>query len=371
LVLAGILIGPYVLDIFGKERPVADFMADLGKLLLMFYAGLEVDLALFRQSQRKVTIFGLLTTTFPLLLGTVVGLWFGYAAIPAVVLGSLLASHTLLGMLIVKELGASRLEPVTVTAGATVMSDTLSLVVFAVCLSSYQRGFSMSVLATQLVEIVAVVLLVLFGLAACGAPDQGTTPRVTEVVVLVSPATIAEPSISIPTAIELKEPVATTAPAPTRRKEETAMPDQTTPKPADEQPTAPPTPTRPTLQLGATLVPEGAAPIATPIGTASASATAPTAQVEIAKADLARRRAVAPDTIRIVEVRDVVWPDRGLGCPQPGMAYNQVQVDGLLIRLESGGQVFEYHSGGSKAPFLCEQPSGGDKATPVRGGEGQ
>jgi Kef-type K+ transport system membrane component KefB len=87
LLLAGILIGPYVLDIFGKERPVADFMADLGKLLLMFYAGLEVDLALFRQSQRKVTIFGLLTTTLPLLLGAVVGLWFGYAVIPAVVLG--------------------------------------------------------------------------------------------------------------------------------------------------------------------------------------------------------------------------------------------------------------------------------------------
>jgi Kef-type K+ transport system membrane component KefB len=165
LVLAGILFGPYVLDIFGKERPVADFMADLGKLLLMFYAGLEVDLPLFRQSQRKVTIFGLLTTTLPLLLGAAVGLWFGYATIPAVVLGSLLASHTLLAIPIVKELGASRLEPITVTAGATVMSDTLSLVVFAVCLSTYQRGFSMAVLATQLVEIVAFVLLVLFGLS--------------------------------------------------------------------------------------------------------------------------------------------------------------------------------------------------------------
>src|SRR4051794_1104412 len=83
LLLAGIVLGPYVLDVFGKERPVADFMADLGKLLLMFFAGLEVDLALFRQSQRKVVQFGLTTTTLPLLLGTVVGLWFGYAVIPA------------------------------------------------------------------------------------------------------------------------------------------------------------------------------------------------------------------------------------------------------------------------------------------------
>ena len=165
LLFAGILLGPHVLDIFGKERPIADFMSELGKLLLMFYAGLEVNLTLFRQSRRKVTIFGILTTTLPLALGTAVGLWFGYAAIPAIVLGSLLASHTLLGLPIVTELRANHLEPVTVTAGATVMSDTLSLVVFAVCLSTYQRGFSMSVLAVQLVEIVAFVLLVLFGVS--------------------------------------------------------------------------------------------------------------------------------------------------------------------------------------------------------------
>jgi len=165
LLFAGILLGPHVLDIFGKERPIADFMSELGKLLLMFYAGLEVDLTLFRQSRRKVTIFGILTTTFPLVLGTAVGLWFGYAAIPAIVLGSLLASHTLLGLPVVTELGANRLEPVTVASGATVMSDTLSLVVFAVCLSTYQRGFSISVLTVQLVEIVAFVLLVVFGVS--------------------------------------------------------------------------------------------------------------------------------------------------------------------------------------------------------------
>jgi len=111
LLFAGILLGPHVLDIFGKERPIADFMSELGKLLLMFYAGLEVDLRLFRQSRRKVTKFGILTTSFPLVLGTLVGLWFGYAVIPAIVLGSLLASHTLLGLPIVTELRANHLEP--------------------------------------------------------------------------------------------------------------------------------------------------------------------------------------------------------------------------------------------------------------------
>ena len=165
LLFAGIILGPYVLDVFGKQRPVADFMSEIGKLLLMFFAGIEVDLKLFRQSERKVIQFGLITTTLPLLLGTLVGLLFGYPAIPAIVIGSLLASHTLLALPILKELGVDRLEPVAVATGATVVSDTLSLVVFAVCLSTYQRGFSISVLLVQLVEIVGVVLLVLFGVS--------------------------------------------------------------------------------------------------------------------------------------------------------------------------------------------------------------
>ncbi len=81
------ILGPHVLNIFGGEnRPVADFFAELGKLLLMFFAGLEIDVARFRQARRKTMIFGLLTTSPPLLLGT----WsasLGYGLIAAMVLG--------------------------------------------------------------------------------------------------------------------------------------------------------------------------------------------------------------------------------------------------------------------------------------------
>ncbi len=80
--------------------------------------------------------------------------------------------------------------------------------------------------------------------------------------------------------------------------------------------------------------------------------------VRQAQEDLAKRLAVPVDQIELVEVRDVVWPDKGLGCPQPGMAYAQVLVEGLLIRLRAGGQLYAYHSGGSRPPFLCERPAG-------------
>jgi Kef-type K+ transport system membrane component KefB len=103
------------------------------------------------------------------LLGTTVGILLGYGTLGAVVLGSLLASHTLLGAPIVTRLGIVQLEPITITFGATVMSDTLSLLVFAVCLATYKSGFSVSVLAVQVAEIAVFVPVVLIGLSRLAA----------------------------------------------------------------------------------------------------------------------------------------------------------------------------------------------------------
>jgi Kef-type K+ transport system membrane component KefB len=171
LLLFGVILGPHMLGFFGEHRPIADFFAQLGILLLMFSAGLEIDIdiALFRRAQTRSIIFGLFTTTVPLVFGTLLGLGFGYALIPAIVVESLLASHTLLSVPIVERLGVIRLEPIVVTIGATVLSDTLSLIVFAVCVSTYATGFSPQGLAIQLIEIAVFVPLILIGLSRAGA----------------------------------------------------------------------------------------------------------------------------------------------------------------------------------------------------------
>jgi Na+:H+ antiporter len=169
LLLAGLVIGPHALDVTGDKRPIVDFLAEIGKLLLMFMAGLEVNLALFKAARNKVLTFGVLTTSMPLLLGTSVALLSGYSLVPAIVVGSLLASHTLLGLPTIARLGEMYLEPVTITVGATVMSDTLSLVVFAICVSTFQSGFSTSSLGRQILEIAIFIPLLLFGVSRLGA----------------------------------------------------------------------------------------------------------------------------------------------------------------------------------------------------------
>lgn len=72
-------------------------------------------------------------------------------------------------------------------------------------------------------------------------------------------------------------------------------------------------------------------------------------------ADLAQRLSISETQIKLLDYTAVVWSDSSLGCPQPGMAYIQVPEDGLLIRLQVGDQIYLYHSGGFRDPFLCEQ----------------
>lgn len=168
LLASGVLIGPHVLQIITANHPIADFMADLGKLLLMFFAGLEIDMVLFKQVQKRSLVFGLLTCAIPQILGSAVALGFGYGLNTAIVIGSLLGSHTLLAFPIIDKLGETRLEVITVTIGGTIVATIVSLVVFAICVPIHETGFSASGLAIQLVEIAAIIPLILVVLSRIG-----------------------------------------------------------------------------------------------------------------------------------------------------------------------------------------------------------
>ncbi|MFI7062453.1 hypothetical protein ACIBL3_15825 [Kribbella sp. NPDC050124] len=79
--------------------------------------------------------------------------------------------------------------------------------------------------------------------------------------------------------------------------------------------------------------------------------------VELAKADLVKRLGVDAGQVTVVSSSEVTWPDGSLGCPEPGMRYTQALVNGSRVVLEAGGKQYHYHSGGTRPPFLCENPS--------------
>jgi hypothetical protein len=78
--------------------------------------------------------------------------------------------------------------------------------------------------------------------------------------------------------------------------------------------------------------------------------------IEKAKQDLAQRLAGSANDIVLLEAASVTWPDASLGCPQEGMMYAQVLTPGYLIRLKSGEQEFEYHTGRETTVIYCENP---------------
>src|SRR6516164_7303239 len=157
LLLPGVALGPSGLHTLPNAAPVAEFFAEIGVLLLMFFAGLEIDLSQFRRTGVRSLAFGFLTFSIPLVVGMGVGKLAGYGWLAAVLIGSLMASHTLLGFPIVQRMKLVTDEAVAVTIGGTVLTDLTALLVLSVCLAIHSSGFSSSTLAIQIGEMLAFV----------------------------------------------------------------------------------------------------------------------------------------------------------------------------------------------------------------------
>jgi Kef-type K+ transport system membrane component KefB len=166
LLVAGVAFGPYGLQVGPRHNEVAEYFSEIGKLLLMFFAGLEIDIQQFQRTRNRSLIFGVATFAIPLLTGFGIGFYFGYGWVGALVIGSLLASHTLLAYPIVQRLGLVQNEAVTVTIGATILTDIASLLVLAVCVPIHLSGFSPTAFIVQLVQLAVYIPLILFGLSA-------------------------------------------------------------------------------------------------------------------------------------------------------------------------------------------------------------
>ena len=83
----------------------------------------------------------------------------------------------------------------------------------------------------------------------------------------------------------------------------------------------------------------------------------PPVLIESAKADLAQRLSIPTSQIKVIETKEVVWPDASLGCPQPGNVYAQILTPGYLVTLEYAGDEYEYHAGIHGDTLYCENPT--------------
>lgn len=163
LIFAGVIVGPNGLGILDRD-PTIVLLGTVGLLYIIFIAGLEIDLDGFKKYRGRSLTFGLLSFNLPFLLGIGATYFYGYPLAAAILLGSLLGSHTLLAYPIASRLGISKNKAVTTSVGGSIMTDTLALLVLAVVAGSTQGAISvdfwLTLILSMAIYVAAIFLIV-------------------------------------------------------------------------------------------------------------------------------------------------------------------------------------------------------------------
>lgn len=171
--LVGILLGPSLLDLLhlpflmhALAGTIAEF-GELGVLLLMFLAGLELHFDEMRQNLRVAMLAGFLGVIWPVLLGWGAGLLFGLRQNSALFLGLMLgATSVSISAQTLMELKALRSRVGLGLLGAAVFDDILVILLLSVFLAFQTGGASSGIFFILLRMALFLGFSMLFGLYA-------------------------------------------------------------------------------------------------------------------------------------------------------------------------------------------------------------
>jgi Kef-type K+ transport system membrane component KefB len=164
--LAGLLLGPTLLDVLhwplfggGHLAETVHHLANLGVLLLMFIAGLEVDFEAMMRSGRPAVLSGVLGVVTPIILGMLVALPFGLTGQQGFVLGLVLAATSVsISAQTLLELKVLRSRVGIALLGAAVVDDVLVILLLSLFIALVGGGGG--ILAVGWVVIRMVLFLV-------------------------------------------------------------------------------------------------------------------------------------------------------------------------------------------------------------------
>jgi Kef-type K+ transport system membrane component KefB len=140
LILAGVAIGPKGFHVIELDAAIK-LLSTIGLLYIMFLAGLEIDFRDFQRNRNKSLVFGFLTFSIPLSIGTFTTLYvLNFPFNSALLLASMYATHTLISYPIVSRLGVTKNEAVTITVGGTIITDTAALLLLSFITATAKGG---------------------------------------------------------------------------------------------------------------------------------------------------------------------------------------------------------------------------------------
>ncbi|GAX35589.1 cation:proton antiporter [Nodularia sp. NIES-3585] len=167
LILAGVVVGPNGLGLLARDSTII-LLGTVGLLFLMFMAGLETSLDDMKYNADKAVIFGLATFLVPMALGTGAMMAIGYDLLPAVLVASCFASHTLLALPVASKLGIMRSQVMTTTLGGTLITNILALLVLAVVVRAHEGNLTLQFWLFLIPSLIIYTFLILWGLPRLG-----------------------------------------------------------------------------------------------------------------------------------------------------------------------------------------------------------
>lgn len=131
MVLAGMLIGEHGLNVLSRDASF-ELFGKVGLYYIMFLAALEMDMEGVKRKRRQMGVYGLLTFGCPFLLTFLTSsLLLHYSTTTSLLLGSLMASNTLVAYPIVGRYGLQRKPSVSLSVGSSMISLFIALMVLA------------------------------------------------------------------------------------------------------------------------------------------------------------------------------------------------------------------------------------------------
>jgi len=178
----GLLLGPSVLDVFGIDYfarahtlDILREFGELGVILLMFAAGLGIQVGDLLRTGRAAVLVGFLGVIFPIGLGTLAGLQFDYPLANAEFVGIVLAATSVsISARTLMELGRLRSREGLTLLSAAVVDDVLAILVLSIFVGVVLEG------GTQAWQLIWIALRMFLFLAGAFLVGLWVLPRVVE-----------------------------------------------------------------------------------------------------------------------------------------------------------------------------------------------
>lgn len=138
LIVVGAIVGPSALNLLDRTETFI-LLGTVGLLYLMFMAGLSLDLNQFSKQKTRSIVFGSTSFLLPAVLALALTPTLMGASLPqALLVASIVGSHTLLAYPIAQRLGIIKNSAVVMTVGGTMVTDVVSLTILAAVVAAAQ-----------------------------------------------------------------------------------------------------------------------------------------------------------------------------------------------------------------------------------------